>query len=155
MIIALQSYNHLLEWRDTCRFEFVDRCRWICFIKAAINFYPLFQKMLRSCCLFTLFGCIVGPPVPSTSPGQGYPGYLGNNYNGWTPWQNYFNYYLQRYFQSKSQKIYSNSVLFLIANESFSSLQLLCRCLGLHWLGFMFRTELVGWLGCFYVQFIK
>jgi len=59
--------------------------------------------MLRSCCLFTLFGCIVGPPVPPTSPGQGYPGYIGNNYNGWTPWQNYFNYYLQRYFQKPTK----------------------------------------------------
>ena len=96
------SFANKKGLRDNCRFEIVDRFRWNCFINAVINFYPLFQKMLRSCCLFTLFGCIVGPPVPSTSPGQGYPGYLGNNYNGWTPWQNYFNYYLQRYFQSKS-----------------------------------------------------
>jgi len=65
--------------------------------------------MFRNFCILpALFGLIVSQQVPpGAGPGHSYPtygsNYLQNHYNGWTPWQNYFNYYLRRYFQQPSQ----------------------------------------------------
>jgi len=60
------------------------------------------MQILQSYFKLGLFGFIVASPVPAT--GQSYfpygQSYLQNYYNGWTPWQNYFNYYLQRYSQN-------------------------------------------------------
>ena len=61
------------------------------------------MQILQSYFKLTLFGFLVASPVPAA--GQSYSPYgqshLQSYYNGWTPWQNYFNYYLQRYSQSK------------------------------------------------------